>query len=140
MNILKFLMVSFTLSLSGCNSDNPEPDTGTPEAVEEANVDIDPQLEQFVEQARDDLARRMEMSSAAIEVERAELVTWPNGAMGCPEPDMMYTQALVPGYRIRLYADGKPHDYHGARDKPPFYCPGERISAPTGGKGKDDVR
>jgi hypothetical protein len=27
-------------------------------------------------------------------------VTWPNGALGCPEPGTMYTQSLVPGFRV----------------------------------------
>jgi hypothetical protein len=42
-----------------------------------------------------------------IEVVVAEEVTWPDGALGCPEPDGMYTQALVEGYRIVLEVDGR---------------------------------
>ena len=34
----------------------------------------------------------------------AAAVTWSDGSAGCPEPGMMYTQALVPGYRIVLQA------------------------------------
>ena len=37
-----------------------------------------------------------------------EDVTWPDGALGCPEPGMSYTQALVPGARLVLEADGVP--------------------------------
>ena len=30
----------------------------------------------------------------------AESVTWPNGALGCPQPGMSYTQAVVDGMRV----------------------------------------
>lgn len=96
-------------------------------------MSIDPQLESFVSQARDDLARRLEIDETRITVIDAEFVTWPNGAVGCPEPDMMYTQALVPGYRIRLRAEGVLHHYHGSNDRPPFHCPAERVAEPAAG-------
>jgi len=105
-------------------------------------MSIDPQLEPFVSQARGDLARRLEIDEAEISVVDAGFVTWPNSALGCPEPDMMYTQALVPGYRIRLRADGTLHHYHGAGDRPPSHCPTDRVSEPaaTGSKDSSDVR
>jgi hypothetical protein len=31
---------------------------------------------------------------------RAEQVTWSDGSLGCPQPGTMYTQALVPGFRV----------------------------------------
>lgn len=94
-------------------------------------MSIDPQLEPFVSQAVDDLARRLDIDKAEIIVIDAGFVTWPNSALGCPEPDMMYTQALVPGYRIRLRADGALHHYHGAEDRPPSHCPADRVTDPA---------
>jgi hypothetical protein len=35
---------------------------------------------------------------------------------------MMYTQALVDGYRIVLRVGGDEVTYHGANGKPPFRC------------------
>jgi hypothetical protein len=49
---------------------------------------------------------------ADVEVIKAEAVTWNDGAMGCPQPDMMYTQALVPGYQVIFSVGGKTFDYH----------------------------
>src|ERR1044071_7735897 len=46
-----------------------------------------------------DAAKRFKVAASAVVLSRAEQVTWPNGALGCPEPGMMYTQALVPGFR-----------------------------------------
>jgi len=33
-----------------------------------------------------------------LAIVRAEAVVWNDGSLGCPEPGMMYTQALVNGY------------------------------------------
>lgn len=47
-----------------------------------------------------DAARRFKVPESAVVLTRAEQVTWPNAALGCPEPGTMYTQALVPGFRV----------------------------------------
>jgi hypothetical protein len=66
----------------------------------------------------------------AITLVVAEPVVWPDGSIGCPEPGMMYTQALVEGYRIVLEVDGEEVVYHGAGNEPPFRCdtPAEPVS------------
>ena len=45
---------------------------------------------------------------------------------------MMYTQALVPGYRIVLQAGGQTLNYHAGRMGTPRYCPAERVMPPSG--------
>jgi len=87
-------------------------------------------LEQPVARAKADLAGRLDIEIDAIETLEARFVTWPNGAIGCPKPDMMYTQALVPGYRILLRTESGTHAYHGAREADPFYCPPELVTEP----------
>lgn len=47
-----------------------------------------------------DAARRFEVAQSEVVVARAERVTWPDGSLGCQQPGRMYTQALVPGYRL----------------------------------------
>ena len=51
-----------------------------------------------------DAENRTPTARADIKVLSAEAVTWPDGSLGCPQPGMMYTQALVPGFRIVLQA------------------------------------
>lgn len=58
-----------------------------------------------------DLEDRLDDPGAEVEVTRAESVTWSDGALGCPEPGQMYTQALVDGYHIELEVDGDVFDY-----------------------------
>jgi len=42
---------------------------------------------------------------------RAESVAWNDGSLGCPEPGMMYTQALVNGYWVVIGAAGEKYDF-----------------------------
>lgn len=83
---------------------------------------IDPGLSAEVEQARQDLSKRLSIDPGKIELLEASAVTWRDGSLGCPQPGMMYTQALVEGYRIKLSAAGKVYEYHGGGSRPPFLC------------------
>lgn len=57
---------------------------------------------------RADLEGRLPAGArSGIRVVSAEPVTWPDGAMGCGRPGEMYTQALVPGYRVVFAAPGQ---------------------------------
>ncbi|TVR24309.1 MAG: hypothetical protein EA387_05825 [Nitriliruptor sp.] len=69
-----------------------------------------------------DAAERTGAAASDIEVVEFALVTWPDGAIGCPEPGMVYTQALVEGYRLVLDADGTLLTYHGSTGADPFLC------------------
>ncbi|MDH3644419.1 MAG: hypothetical protein OES38_20100 [Gammaproteobacteria bacterium] len=59
---------------------------------------------------------------AAFAVVRSESVTWPNGALGCPQPGMMYTQALIPGYHVVLRHEGRDYDYRVGRSDYLMLC------------------
>ena len=47
-----------------------------------------------------DAAQRFRVAPGAVVLTRAERVTWPDASLGCPEPGRVYTQVLVPGFRI----------------------------------------
>ncbi|WP_376695828.1 hypothetical protein [Wenzhouxiangella sp. EGI_FJ10305] len=88
-------------------------------------------LEEAISAARKDLAERSGVDADDIGVIKARAVTWPNGALGCPEEGMMYTQALVEGFHILLDDGEAEHAYHAGRDGKPFFCPAERSQPPT---------
>lgn len=75
-----------------------------------------------VQAAIADHADRAGVPVEDVTVEGWAEVTWSDGSLGCPEPGMMYTQALVPGYQLILGVDGTLASYHAARDKPFSYC------------------
>lgn len=107
----------------------------TEEAAEEDAIadDIEgagalaPRVQEAIAQLVDDGA-----DPDAIELVVAESVVWPDGSIGCPEPGMMYTQALVEGYRIVLTVDGEEVAFHGAGNDPPFRCDGPIEPASSG--------
>lgn len=72
--------------------------------------------------ATEDYAKRMNVDVQDVTVEGFASVTWSDGSIGCPEPGMMYTQALVPGYQLVLGVDGQLASYHAAEGKPFSYC------------------
>ena len=69
-----------------------------------------------------DLAARIDADPASIELESFTTVVWSDGALGCPKPGEMYTQALVEGSRTVLVANGRTYQYHAADGRPPFLC------------------
>jgi hypothetical protein len=62
--------------------------------------------------ARADLAATLGVPEDEISVTGAAAVTWNDGSMGCPQPDMSYTQALVDGARVTLTHDEVTYTYH----------------------------
>jgi hypothetical protein len=78
-----------------------------------------------------DADNRSTTARADIKVVSEEAVTWPDGSLGCPKPGMMYTQALVPGYRIVLQAGEQTLNYHAMSRGRPFYCPAGRVAPPV---------
>jgi hypothetical protein len=64
---------------------------------------------------QDDLARRALVKHEAITVVSATEQQWSDGAMGCPQPGQMYTQMIVPGYRVVMQAAGNRYAYHSDR-------------------------
>lgn len=73
------------------------------------------------------MKREPTLKAADIHVQSAQAVTWNDGSLGCPQPGMMYTMALVPGYRVVLEAGGKTFSYHGAQEQPPKLCENPRL-------------
>jgi hypothetical protein len=74
----------------------------------------DPVALQETNAAIDDLSKRTGIPKSDIKVVSVEAVQWPDTSLGCPQPDKMYAQVVVPGYRIILEAGGQTYDYHSA--------------------------
>jgi hypothetical protein len=65
-----------------------------------------------VELAKEDLARRLEISVSEISLISVEAVDWPDTSLGCPQPGMMYAQVITPGFRVILAAKDRTYEYH----------------------------
>jgi hypothetical protein len=108
----------------------PQPQQAPPGSDSEAAVSRELPTEK-IEAALDDAAKRVSLPREQIEVSIAETVTWADGSLGCPQPGMMYTQALVPGFRIVLNAGGQQLAYHASTAGHPTFCPPERVVRPA---------
>jgi hypothetical protein len=83
------------------------PATGTPSVSGEVPTAL-------LDKIRAELANEQSVSAAEVKVISAQAVNWPNGALGCPKPGMMYTQAIVPGYRVELEAAARRFTYNAS--------------------------
>lgn len=118
-------------SLAACQGDPDDAGTatGTPAVPTPAGGslyepgDIDTGLAPWVEDATADLAGRLALEPDAITTIAAVLVTWPDAALGCPEPDRQYATVATDGALIELLAERSVYRYHAGGDRGPFLCP-----------------
>jgi hypothetical protein len=58
-----------------------------------------------------DASKRTGVPAAELVVTNAWRRTWSDGSLGCPQPGMYYTQALVPGWQVIVAAGERSLDY-----------------------------
>jgi hypothetical protein len=104
----------------------PPPPPATSINVEEnemmPNPSPPPELHGLVDRARADLARRLSIDVAAIDLLEVREVVWPDASLGCPQPGMAYIQVLQDGTLIRLAAEGAEYAYHSGGNQESFLC------------------
>jgi hypothetical protein len=129
-----FLLVVFAVVAAACGADlepSAEPTTTAANVPSTTDTEVttmpttEPGQLPIVAPARVDLAERLGVEPEEIEVVTAERVTWPDGSLGCPEPGMSYTQALVEGSKVVLGHGERVYLYHAGTDEQPFLCPSE---------------
>jgi hypothetical protein len=72
--------------------------------------------------AKEDLAQRLNITPAEIEVVEVQEMTWGDTSMGCPHPEMRYKQIPQDGLLIKLRVTGKVYEYHSGGNRDPFLC------------------
>ncbi|MGQ0836320.1 MAG: hypothetical protein ACT4O5_15650 [Gammaproteobacteria bacterium] len=100
-----------------CSASPPNPQVTLPERVpspEPIESAAGKVPEDLIRKMRADLAQRVGVAANSAKVVRAETVTWPDGSLGCRMPGELYTQQLVPGYRIEFQAGEATYAYHAA--------------------------
>ena len=95
----------------------------------ETHSDADPRT-RLIALAKADLADRLALSVAGIDLKQFKAVTWRDGSLGCPAPDGVYTQALVKGYSLVLSQGETDYHYHASAAGKPFLCPEGRRRPP----------
>ena len=90
-------------------------------------------LHSVTEAALADAVRQTGVDRSKLSIVRAEMVTWRDGSLGCPQPGMQYMQALVPGFRVQIQAGDKVLDYHASLRGSLALCPAGRAVEPLPG-------
>jgi hypothetical protein len=117
-----------TTTVPSDSDPEPAPVDDTVPGPKRDNPDLLPGLPSAV--AATELAERLGVEVADITVNVVENVMWRDGSIGCPEPGMSYTQALVPGVRVILEHGNQFYYYHGTAADNLFYCenPGDPVA------------
>ncbi len=101
----------------------PAPGAATPIAPpQEVPMPQPPVVNDPVAAAVADLAARLGIAADATTVVRAEEVDWPDGSLGCPQPDMRYKQMLVNGSFVQLRVADRLYNYHSGGMRAPVLC------------------
>jgi hypothetical protein len=89
----------------------------------------------LVQSAIADLSQRTGVAADSIEVLKAEHVTWSDGSIGCPQPGLSYTQALIEGARVILKIGDQLFFYHSRDGGNQFLCGGNPKPVAPGSDG-----
>jgi hypothetical protein len=112
MNRPLLVLATLALLLAACGGEASMGTGGTPPPINGGGGDVP---EAMLAELLDTAAAETGVSRDEISVVIAEAVTWADGSIGCPEPGMGYTQALVDGYRVILDVAGEEIAYHASR-------------------------
>ena len=74
-----------------------------------------------VENARKDLAKRLNVNPADVKERSVEDSDFPDMSLGAAEDGEMSGQMITPGWRIRLEADGKTYEYRADKNQVRLY-------------------
>lgn len=74
-----------------------------------------------VENARKDLAKRLNLNPGDVKERSVEDSDFPDMALGAAEDDEMSGQMITSGWRIRLEAQGKTYEYRADKNQVRLY-------------------
>ena len=70
-----------------------------------------------VENARNDLAKRLKIDAADVKEHSVEDADFPDMALGAAEDDEMSGQMMTRGWRIKLEAQGQTYEYRADKNQ-----------------------
>jgi hypothetical protein len=117
--LLAFMTILFLIS--GCVETRPnvsavnnrsEIQEKLPNITAINNLSDIPEALPVVDTAKNDLAKRLNISIEQVHVVKIEKVDWPDTSLGYREEGMMYAQVITPGFRIILKAGDISYEYH----------------------------
>lgn len=109
------VVVAACAASSGAGGPDAAPSVAAPDTSSEPAAGGDVSLPaEITNPILADAATRLGVDPSAVTIVSAHAETFSDGSLGCPEPDMMYTQAIVDGYQVIVEANGTQVDYRGS--------------------------
>jgi len=109
------IVAACTAGSGAGGSDGPTAASGSPEPSSQSGEGGDVSLSASItDPIVADAAGRLGVDPSAVTIVSAHAETFNDGSLGCPQPGMMYTQALVDGYQVVVEAGGTQLDYRGS--------------------------
>ena len=93
-------------------SDLSLPPSSTPTNETPVSMTIDPALQSLADEARQDLAQRLNVEIDQIEEYKIVPAKWPYEAVGCPPNEAGNVDQNSPGYQILLIHENQLYYYH----------------------------
>jgi len=110
------ILVAACTAGSGAGSDAPKPSVASAGPSSEPGTGGGVSLPASItDPIVADAAGRLGIDPSEVAIVSAHAETFSDGSLGCPEPGMMYTQALVDGYQVVVEGGGTQLDYRGSR-------------------------
>ena len=91
---------------------------------------VSPSLQSLIEKAMNDLAKKLSIPIALIDITDAREVTWPDSSLGCPQPGMVYADMLTTGYLVILNTKDHEYQYHAGNNAEIFFCENPTLPVP----------
>lgn len=77
-----------------------------------ASISPEPAAQPAVDKAMEEAVKHTSLAPADIKVVQVEAREWPDSALGCPQPGLMYSQIVTPGYLVVVQAGTRVLEYH----------------------------
>ena len=82
----------------------------------------DPKIQEMIDRASEVLAQNISIPPEQIHLIEAFEVEWADSSLGCPNPSLMYTQVVTPGYLIRLQTPDRVFEIHTDKRDSIIFC------------------
>ena len=98
-------------TVRGSEKVEPVPPSTSPTATEKTPPVKDEVPQRILDPILKEAATLAKVPREKLVIVHAQSVVWNDGSLGCPEPGMMYTQALVNGYWVVIQGAGQTYDF-----------------------------
>ena len=90
---------------------NPSPNVA-PLASAVPGPNLSPDQQQAVAAAMQDAAAHLGVAASDLSVQQVEEREWGDSSLGCPQPGLLYSQVVTPGFLVVINSRGKQLEYH----------------------------